>query len=152
MANDFFLVRFSDADDYQLAAFDGPWKIFDYYILVSRWSPLFNENEPVRKILTWIHLPKLPIHYFNQLAVTRIGNYIGKTVRLDLATAEGARARYARVCVEVDLTKPLLGKYIIDDRVLHIEYESLENICFDCGTYGHKVDRCPKSVPSPVKK
>ncbi|CAN1812178.1 hypothetical protein LINPERHAP1_LOCUS26457 [Linum perenne] len=152
MANDFFLVRFSDADDYQCAAFDGPWKIFDYYISVSRWSPLFNENEPIRKILTWIRLPKLPIHYFNQLAVTRIGNYIGKTVRLDLATAEGARARYARVCVEVDLTKPLLGKYIIDDRVLHIEYESLENICFDCGTYGHKVDRCPKSVPSPVEK
>ncbi|CAN1836499.1 hypothetical protein LINPERHAP1_LOCUS34792 [Linum perenne] len=44
-----------------------------------------------------------------KLAVSRIGNCIGKTVRLDLATSEGTRGRYARVCVEADLTKPLLG-------------------------------------------
>ncbi|CAN1836500.1 hypothetical protein LINPERHAP1_LOCUS34792 [Linum perenne] len=44
-----------------------------------------------------------------ELAVSRIGNCIGKTVRLDLATSEGTRGRYARVCVEADLTKPLLG-------------------------------------------
>ncbi|CAN1334533.1 hypothetical protein LINPERPRIM_LOCUS36440 [Linum perenne] len=50
-------------------------------------------------ILAWVRLPRFPIHYFNHLAVTRIGNYIGKTARIDLATTEGARARYARVCV-----------------------------------------------------
>ncbi|CAN1149247.1 hypothetical protein LINPERHAP2_LOCUS16918 [Linum perenne] len=31
-------------------------------------------------------------------------------VKLDLATSEGARARYVWVCVEVDLSKPLLGR------------------------------------------
>ncbi|CAN1145750.1 hypothetical protein LINPERHAP2_LOCUS14862 [Linum perenne] len=82
-----------------------------------------------------------------QLAVTRIGNCIGKTVRLDLATSEGARAKYARVCVEVDLSKPLLGKYMIDNRTFLVEYESLENICTSCGFYGHKVDGC-KPVPA----
>ncbi|CAN1241129.1 hypothetical protein LINPERPRIM_LOCUS4828 [Linum perenne] len=146
MANSFFLVRFSDNVDYRRAAFDGPWKLYDYYISVSRWSPLFNENEPIQKLLTWVRLPRLPIHYFNHLAVSRIGNYIGKTVRLDLATAEGARARYARVCVEIDLTKPLLGKYIIEDREFHIEYECLDNICFSCGFYGHKEICCPDKV------
>ncbi|CAN1164083.1 hypothetical protein LINPERPRIM_LOCUS32984 [Linum perenne] len=75
----------------------------------------------------------MPIHYFNNIAVTRIGNCIGKTVRLDLATETGARARYARVYVEVDLSKPLLGKYMIENRTFHVEYESLENICFTCG-------------------
>ncbi|CAN1189107.1 hypothetical protein LINPERHAP2_LOCUS39707 [Linum perenne] len=80
------------------------------------------------------------MQYFNNLAVNRIGNYIRKTVRMDLATAEGALARYARNRVEVDLTKPLLGKYIIEHRELLIEYESLSNICFSCGLYGHKED------------
>ncbi|CAN1241694.1 hypothetical protein LINPERPRIM_LOCUS5067 [Linum perenne] len=103
VANAYFLVRFSNPDDYQRASFEGPWK----------------------------------------MAVTRIGNVIGRTVRLDLATTEGARARYARVCVEVDLSKPLLGKYVLDDRTFLIEYESLENICFSCGIYGHKLDSCP---------
>ncbi|CAN1141731.1 hypothetical protein LINPERHAP2_LOCUS12665 [Linum perenne] len=68
-------------------------------------------------------------------------------VRLELATAEGTCGRYARVCVEVDLTKPLLGKYIIEDRVLKVECESLENVCFDCGFYGHKRDSCSPTVP-----
>ncbi|CAN1796755.1 hypothetical protein LINPERHAP1_LOCUS21014 [Linum perenne] len=86
-----------------------------------------------------------------KVAVTRIGNYIGKTILLDLATSAGARARYARVCIEVDLTKPLLGKYIIDNRVYRVEYESLENICFSYGVYGHKGDRCPaKEDVTPV--
>ncbi|CAN1156098.1 hypothetical protein LINPERHAP2_LOCUS20751 [Linum perenne] len=147
MVNDFYLVRFSDDTDYQRAAFGEQWKIYDFYISVSCWSPAFNEEEPIRKILTWVRLPRLPIHYFNSLAITRIGNSIRKTVCLDLATEEGAHACYARVCVELDLTKPLLGKYIIDNRVLRIEYKSLENICFSCGFYGHKLDRCPKLEP-----
>ncbi|CAN1154380.1 hypothetical protein LINPERHAP2_LOCUS19982 [Linum perenne] len=77
-----------------------------------------------------------------KVAVKRIGDHIGKTVRLDLATKEGARGRFARVCVEIDISKPLLGKYMIEDRIFKIEYESLENICFDCGFYGHKKDVC----------
>ncbi|CAN1824773.1 hypothetical protein LINPERHAP1_LOCUS30896 [Linum perenne] len=85
-----------------------------------------------------------------KVAVSRIGNCIGRTVKIDLATSEGARARYARVCVEIDVTKPLLGKYMIEDRTLRIEYESLENICGACGTYGHKRDCCPSiPIPSP---
>ncbi|CAN1824671.1 hypothetical protein LINPERHAP1_LOCUS30861 [Linum perenne] len=147
MTNAFFLVRFSDDDDYQRAIFGGPWKISDYYITVARWSPDFNEEAPIRKVLTWVRLPKLPIHFLNATAVTRIGNHIGRTVRLDLATAEGARARYARVCVDIDLSKPLLGKYLLDERVMFIEYESLDNICFSCGMYGHKELDCQPKAP-----
>ncbi|CAN1135057.1 hypothetical protein LINPERHAP2_LOCUS8635 [Linum perenne] len=143
MSNNFFLVRFTSKKDYAIAAFEGPWKIYDYYIAVSQWSPSFNEDEPIKSILTWVRLPKLPIQYFNSMAVHRIGNFIGKAVRLDLAMLEGSRCRYARVCVELDLTKPLLGTYMIEDRVLKIEYESLENVCFDCGLYGHKKGTCP---------
>ncbi|CAN1850142.1 hypothetical protein LINPERHAP1_LOCUS39707 [Linum perenne] len=143
MANNFFLVRFANKDDYTTATFQGPWKIYDYYITVSQWSPSFNEDEPIKPILMWVRLPKLSIQYFNSLAVQRFSNFIRRTVRLDLATSEGSRCRYARLCVEVDLTKPLLGKYMIEDKVLKIEYESHENVCFDCGYYGHKKGACP---------
>ncbi|CAN1156398.1 hypothetical protein LINPERHAP2_LOCUS20922 [Linum perenne] len=70
---------------------------------------------------------------------------IGKTIKLDLATSEGARARYARVCVEVDISKPLLGKYMIENRTFLVEYESLGNICVTCGFYGHKTEACTPS-------
>ncbi|CAN1141940.1 hypothetical protein LINPERHAP2_LOCUS12784, partial [Linum perenne] len=83
MENDFFLVRFSDQEDYQRAVFRGPWRIYDYYISVSRWSPSFNDEEPLK---TWVRLPKLPIQYFNHVVVNQIRNYIGRPIRLDLAT------------------------------------------------------------------
>ncbi|CAN1132070.1 hypothetical protein LINPERHAP2_LOCUS6782 [Linum perenne] len=147
LSNNFYLVRFADQDDYSSAAFKGPWKIYDYYISVSQWSPSFDEEAPIKSILTWVRLPKLSIHYFNKVAVSRIGNSIGRTVRLDLATAEGSRGRYARVCVEIDVTKPLLGKFMIEDKVYKVEYESLENVCFDCGFYGHKREHCYSNEP-----
>ncbi|CAN1763196.1 hypothetical protein LINPERHAP1_LOCUS8724 [Linum perenne] len=39
--------------------------------------------------------------------------------------------------MEVDFAKPFLGKYAIEHRNFHVEYEILENIYF-CGMYGHK--------------
>ncbi|CAN1149121.1 hypothetical protein LINPERHAP2_LOCUS16842 [Linum perenne] len=38
---------------------------------------------------------------------------------------------------------------MIEDRIFKIEYESLENICFDYGCYGHKKETCPGLVPKP---
>ncbi|CAN1292677.1 hypothetical protein LINPERPRIM_LOCUS21682 [Linum perenne] len=54
-----------------------------------------------------------------------------------MATADGERAKYARVCVEIDLSKPLLGRYDIDGTIYKIVYESLETICISCGHYSH---------------
>ncbi|CAN1837718.1 hypothetical protein LINPERHAP1_LOCUS35180 [Linum perenne] len=64
VANSFFLVRFADPEDYRRAAFEGPWKMFDFYFSVARWTPSFNEEEPLKTILTWVRLPKFPIHFF----------------------------------------------------------------------------------------
>ncbi|CAN1182364.1 hypothetical protein LINPERPRIM_LOCUS40793 [Linum perenne] len=59
-------------------------------------------------------------------------------------------ARYARISVEVNLSKPLLGKYLIDDRTFYVEYESLDRICFACVLYGHKVYECPSRPTLPI--
>ncbi|CAN1294699.1 hypothetical protein LINPERPRIM_LOCUS22561 [Linum perenne] len=48
LANNFFLVRFTQEKDYSAAAFGGPWKIYDYYIAVNQWSPSFNEDDPIQ--------------------------------------------------------------------------------------------------------
>ncbi|CAI0432374.1 unnamed protein product [Linum tenue] len=53
--------------------------------------------------------------------------------------------QYARVCVEVDLTKPVLDSYRNEGKKYYIEYESLHNICMECGKYGHAKASCPRS-------
>ncbi|CAN1128739.1 hypothetical protein LINPERPRIM_LOCUS22348 [Linum perenne] len=120
--------------------------MYDYYITVAKWISQYNEEEPIRTILMWVSQPKLLIHFFSHTASNIISNHIGKTVQLDLATSEGARARDARVCIEVDLSKTLLGKHMIGDRVFYVEYECLENLYFTCGMYRHKLNTCPTTV------
>ncbi|CAN0920481.1 hypothetical protein LINGRAHAP2_LOCUS32067 [Linum grandiflorum] len=72
----------------------------------------------------------------------RIARFVGNSVRVDVATTIGERTRYARACVELDLSKPLLGKYELDKKEYEISYESLEEICIKCGFYGHLPDKC----------
>ncbi|CAN0904379.1 hypothetical protein LINGRAHAP2_LOCUS23067 [Linum grandiflorum] len=76
------------------------------------------------------------------LAVTRIASRIGHPIRVDRATQEGARGKYARVCVEVDLTKPLLSKYTIEGKTYLISYEGLNDLCTTCDKYGNSARLC----------
>ncbi|CAN1149173.1 hypothetical protein LINPERHAP2_LOCUS16875 [Linum perenne] len=76
-------------------------------------------------------------------------NKIGRTVRIDHTTLEGSRGNFATICVEVDLSKPLLSKYRLRRRVRRIKHEGLHTICFNCGCYGHKDDTC-KKIPEAV--
>lgn len=53
------------------------------------------------------------------------------------------KGRFARVCVEIDLTKPLVAKFWLDKRWYSVEYEGLHLICYKCGRYGHGLKSCP---------
>ncbi|CAI0546074.1 unnamed protein product [Linum tenue] len=71
-----------------------------------------------------------------------IAELIGTPIRVDRATEMGARGNYARVSVEVDLTKPLLGKYKVEGITYLIQYEGLDEICGECGLYGNRTEKC----------
>ncbi|KAL0313677.1 UNVERIFIED_CONTAM: hypothetical protein Scaly_2911500 [Sesamum calycinum] len=61
-----------------------------------------------------------------------------RAVKVDETTMAASRGRYARVCVEVDLTKPLVSMITLLGFAQAVEYEGLHQICFDCGKYGQK--------------
>ncbi|CAI0400815.1 unnamed protein product [Linum tenue] len=91
---------------------------------------------------------ELPVEFINAEVVMIIAKLIGRPVRVDRATEAGARAKFARACVEVDLTKPLLSQHKVEGITYLIQYEGLENICGECGLYnqtGH-ICKCTKKV------
>ncbi|CAN0838663.1 hypothetical protein LINGRAHAP2_LOCUS2281 [Linum grandiflorum] len=93
-------------------------------------------------------LPDLPIEFYNPVAVRRIASSIGKPVRVDRATKEGARGKYERVCVEIDLSKRLLPRYKVEGIPYLVVYEGLDKICTDCGMYGAETSLCMcKKIP-----
>ena len=71
-----------------------------------------------------------------------IGGLLGVTYKVDPITESQARGRFTRICVEIDITKPLKSSLDIDNRAIRVEYESLGLICFQCGRVGHSKDSC----------
>ncbi|XVF70860.1 hypothetical protein PTKIN_Ptkin11bG0196300 [Pterospermum kingtungense] len=73
----------------------------------------------------------------------KVGAKIGRPIRFDQATDLVSRRKFARLCVEVDITKQLLSKFKLHRRVRRIEYEGIHLVCFSCGVYGHRKETCP---------
>lgn len=142
--NDFFLARFNSREDFDFALEGGPWIIADHYLSVRQWCPDFDPfNVSLERLAVWVRFPCLPIEYFNEDFLMRLGRKIGDPIRVDNNTSRVTRGHFARLCVEVDVTKPLLSKFKLNRRVRRIEYEALHMVCFSCGIFGHMKDNCP---------
>ncbi|XP_028771246.1 uncharacterized protein LOC114728496 [Neltuma alba] len=136
--NGFFLVGFQSKEDYMDALTGGPWTLFDSYLSVARWSPEFEpELEEITKIALWVQLPGISLKYYDKKFLWNVGSAIGVVLKVDTSTALRARGMYARICVEIDLTKPLVPQYAIKGITKQIEYESMGFMCMGCGRFGH---------------
>ncbi|CAN1148093.1 hypothetical protein LINPERHAP2_LOCUS16254 [Linum perenne] len=148
----FYVVRFETVSDQERAMFGGPWMVGDHYVVLQNWRPHFRpEDSSLSTLRVWVRLPGLPLEYFDAAILSTIGDKIGKTIRIDYTTLQGNRGNYARICVEVDISKPLLSKYRMRRRVRRIEYEGLHTVCFNCGCYGHQLEACPLSKAPEVE-
>nr|XP_025611834.1 uncharacterized protein LOC112705203 [Arachis hypogaea] len=147
LGNDFFIVKFFSKEDLDFALTGGPWKIMDHYLSIRFWKPDFNlEKAEIDKIVAWVRLPGLAIEYYEEQMLRRIENIIGRTLRVDTHMTEKCRGKFVRLCVELDLTEPLVAQYAINGVRYLVEYEGIHNICFACGMVGHEKQRCPKKV------
>ncbi|CAN1325888.1 hypothetical protein LINPERPRIM_LOCUS33641 [Linum perenne] len=94
----YFVVKFQTTEDYDRAMFGGPWMVAYHYVVIETWRPYFRpEESSLSKLRVWVRLPGLPLEYFDLGILTRIGNRIGKTIRVDHTTLEGSRGNFARV-------------------------------------------------------
>nr|POE58734.1 hypothetical protein CFP56_59086 [Quercus suber] len=109
---DFYLVKLSLADDVD--------KEPDFKVSTATLS----------SVAVWVRLPELPIEYYEHEILLKIGKVIGPVLRIDSNTAMGARGRFARLCVQVNLDKPLR-------KIVRI---------------GHKKDACPFIIRENLKE
>ncbi|CAL1354335.1 unnamed protein product [Linum trigynum] len=145
-----FLVKLSNDVDYFRALTEGPWTIFDHYLLIQQWTPAFRlSNKLPKSMIVWVQLPAFPVHLYHREVLFSLGNMIGRTIKLDYHTLHQQRARFARIAVEVDLSKPLITRIRLDGQWQYLEYENLPVVCFECGKIGHTKDTCPTLNPPP---
>ncbi|KAI5431844.1 hypothetical protein KIW84_035842 [Lathyrus oleraceus] len=95
---------------------NGQWFIYDHYVTMKERSPDFHlASDTTMNIAVWV----------------------------DKNTLTHKQGKYARLCVEVKLSKPLLAMFTIKDRRDKIEYEGLHLLCTMCGRYGNYKEGCP---------
>ncbi|KAI9087808.1 hypothetical protein K1719_030138 [Acacia pycnantha] len=85
----------------------------------------------------------VPFEFYNVESLRRLGNMIGKMIKVDRSTSIYDKGGFARICVEIDLKKPLLPTYMVFGEERPIIYEGLHHVCFTCGKYGHQKNECP---------
>jgi len=75
-------------------------------------------------MLVWVRLPELPVEYFNEGALYEIAKLASVPIEVDFATDSVRRARYAHVCIEISLAKPLVSRIWVANGWQKIEYEN----------------------------
>lgn len=72
-------------------------------------------------MVAWVRIPGLSEAFYKRNLLKKIDSLIGRVVKIDVQTSKGTTNKNHRV-----------------------EYESLPQICFGCGKFGHLLDACPK--------
>lgn len=94
------------------------------------------------KSVVWVRLPKLPTEYYDSIILQKIGSTIGRLLRIDACTSSTLRERYARLCVEVSMNKPVKSFVYIKNYKHHIYYEGENFLWTKCGKLGHSQSKC----------
>ena len=141
--NGFYMVKFDLAADKKKVITGGPWLIFDHCLTVSHWSPEFaSPDAKVDRIVVWVRCSGLNLVYYDESFLLAIASAIGQPIKVDTNTLKVERGKFARVCVEIDLTVPVVGKIWVNGHWYKVQYEGLCLICTNCGCYGHLGINC----------
>ena len=139
LGKDFFLIKFSDLSDYDKVLKGGPWFVGEHFLAIKPWEPYIKASEATfSSVAVWVRLPELPIEFYDPEVLRKIGGAIGLVLKIDSYTAIGSRGSYARLCIHVNLDKPLINTVKVGRLKQKILYEGIGALCFCCGRLGHK--------------
>nr|KYP69589.1 hypothetical protein KK1_008786 [Cajanus cajan] len=145
VSHGYFMVKFDLEADRERVMHGGPWMLFDHYLIVRPWSPEFVASATkVDSTLVRIRFLGLGVMFYDESVLLTIASAIGKPVKVDLNTLNMTRGRFARVCVEINLNEPFIGRFFLNGVWYNVEYEGLHLLCSSCGCYGHVLRNCLK--------
>lgn len=155
LINDFFMVKFELGEDLNHVLTRGPWIITGQYLTMQKWRLGFcPATARITRIAVWIRVAAIQLECFDVWALKRIGNLLRKLLKIDSLTTTKNRGKFVWLGVELDLTKPLEAFVQINKTWYNIEYEGLHDICYGCGLYRHKRQKCTsleKEQPEQVR-
>ena len=113
--NGFFMVKFNIKDQITKVINRGSWMLFYHYLAVCNWSSDFNlVTTKKNQTMVWKRIPSLKLVFYDESFLLVMAIIVSTPVKVDLNTLNMERGKSARVCLEIDLEQPIMGK--IDKR------------------------------------
>ena len=111
----FFFFRFSTEGGLNAVLDKGPWLFAGRHLVIKKWlRGLRLSKEEVNKILVWAHLHNIPVEFLTEEGLSRLASAVGVPLYADHATEARKRISYARVCMEIEASKPLVEEFTLD--------------------------------------
>lgn len=106
--------------------------------MVGEFQPTF---EKLSTAAIWIQIYHLPMEPWGGEILEIMASQFGSVLKIDEDTFDCSRAKFARVCVDLDLEQPLQQgtwvKYGGFSVLILVLYEKLPVFCFRLGRVGH---------------
>ncbi|KAH0685684.1 hypothetical protein KY290_017201 [Solanum tuberosum] len=150
----YFVVRFANEEERNKMLCAGPHYLLKRPVIMKPWLPEFNfKEETLTTIPLWIKLPNLPLNCWNSVVLSKIGSSLEKPLYADECTTQASRISFARILIEMDVTRPLPKMIKIRDpkgKVLEqqVWYEWKPLFCQKCLQVGHSCVDKPKVIPA----
>ncbi|XP_039146855.1 uncharacterized protein LOC120284118 [Dioscorea cayenensis subsp. rotundata] len=151
LPNGFLLIKCSSQKTMQHLLLDGPCSVNGLILQLSPWKPFFEPTFAKLSIAAiWLQLHNLPVEFWEGETLETIVGQFGTLLKVDDFKSSLSRSKYARICVEIDLSKPLSRGFWIGDN-LHqvfvvVLYEQLSTFCYTCGMISHGSNFYSRSV------
>ncbi|KAK1259845.1 hypothetical protein QJS04_geneDACA021421 [Acorus gramineus] len=111
--NGFFIVKFFLEEDLRKVLEGGMWSMDNRPFIIQRWTPSVRmEQERLTSLPIWIKFPHLPVHLWTKECLGKLASVVGTTLYLDTATQRGISISFARICVEIEASKPFLTQSV----------------------------------------
>ncbi|XP_057785444.1 uncharacterized protein LOC131002986 [Salvia miltiorrhiza] len=143
----FFSIIFTNEAELATAKSRATWKLSKGIIRIREWVPDFDpykESSALSQV--WLRIYYLPHEYWHPEVIIGIARYVGLPIKLDGFAFAGHVGHFARVLVDMDVSKPIPETLTVDEgtRSFEVEfvYENLPHFCGYCKLAGHNIAQC----------
>ncbi|KAF6142042.1 hypothetical protein GIB67_038010 [Kingdonia uniflora] len=125
----------------------GPWHIEGELLRVTMWTPDFDINKQKNThAMVWVKFPGLGTEYWEDDVLMSMARTVGNPIQVDSSTLCRNTGFYASVLVDVDFSKPIPTKIMVEREGFQfcqeVQLGRTPKICSHCKVVGHLVSEC----------
>ena len=108
LSNEWILLRFANSQDKTLVYDQRPWYLNGLNFILLPWGPFFDPYDIViTRVDQWVRIPRLPLEFWEAEYPRDLVKHVGEVIKIDQSTLLRLNGKFIRVCVNIDITRPL---------------------------------------------